>query len=87
MKADRNSDGKEGLTVLTGNVIQKKFAEGSKSEHTAIYLQTETMSYQLRRLGANAFADPKLKGLVGKKVKAKGLLNDTLFIAHSIEAI
>lgn len=87
MKADNNPDDIAKLTELTGKVTRKKFAAGSKSEHNAFCLQTEKINYQLRRLGGNPFADPKLKQLVGKKIKAKGLLSNTLFIAHTIEVI
>ena len=69
---------------LQGKVVLKKFATGSKSEHDAVFLETDDHSYQLRRLGGNPFDDPELKALVGKNVKAKGLLNDQLFIAHEL---
>lgn len=72
------------MLELQGKVVLKKFAEGSKSEHDAVFLETDDHSYQLRRLGGNPFDDPELKAMVGKKVKAKGLLNDQLFIAHEL---
>jgi hypothetical protein len=85
MKADKLGGDKNELIELSGKVIQKKFAAGSKSEHDAFYLETEKDCYHLRRLGGNPFADTRLKDLLGKKVIAKGLLNKTLFIAHWIE--
>jgi hypothetical protein len=72
---------------LTGKVMQKKFAEGSKSEHNAIYLKTNHGSFQLRRLGGNPFADPVLKKLVGKKITAAGTLNQKLFIASALTPV
>ena len=72
------------MVELQGKVVMKKFAEGSKSEHDAVYLETDDQAYQLRRLGANPFDDPELKAMVGKNIKAKGQLNDRLFIAHEL---
>jgi len=72
------------MVELQGKVVLKKFAVGSKSEHDAVFLETDDQSYQLRRLGGNPFNDPLLKAMVGKTVKAKGLLNDQLFIAHEL---
>jgi len=72
------------MMELQGKVVLKKFAEGSKSEHDAVFLETGDQSYQLRRLGGNPFDDPELRSMVGKTVKAKGLLNDQLFIAHEL---
>ena len=70
---------------LTGVVIEKAFGTGSKSEHTAIFLQTADGDYQLRRMGGNPFSDPELKNLVGEKVVARGKGNQSLFVASSIE--
>lgn len=72
---------------LTGKVIQKKFAPGSKSEHDAIYLETDSGDYQLRRLGGNPFSDPELIKLAGKKITATGVLNQRLFIANTLKVI
>jgi len=72
------------MVELQGKVVLKKIAAGSKSEHDAVFLETDDQSYQLRRLGGNPFDDPTLKAMVGKTVKAKGLLNDQLFIAHEL---
>lgn len=83
MKANK-SQGDRGEMQLTGKLVQKKFAAGSKSEHDAIYLETEKGDYQLRRLGANPFSDPELKKLLGKKVIATGVLNGSLFLANSV---
>jgi hypothetical protein len=73
-----------GMVEMQGKVVLKKFAEGSKSEHDAVFLDTGDKAYQLRRHGENPFDDAELKAMVGKNVKAKGLLNDQLFIAHEL---
>ena len=72
---------------LTGQVVEKKSSVGSKSEHTAVFLETEQGSYMLRRKGANAFSDPVLKKLVGKKVAATGMITNTLFLANTLKDI
>ena len=72
---------------VTGKVIQKKFAPGSKSEHDAIYIETDQGDFQLRRLGGNPFSDPELIKLVGKKITAAGVLNGRLFIAKALNVI
>jgi len=75
---------KSGETALTGKVIQKIFGEKSKSEHNAVYLQTDDATYQLRRFGGNAFSDPILNKLVGKNITATGILTGMLFLAKEI---
>lgn len=87
MKASRSQKENKGEVELTGKVVQKKFAAGSKSEHDAVYLETDGGSYQLRRLGANPFFDPELKKLVGEKVTVTGMLNESLFLANTVKKI
>jgi hypothetical protein len=86
MKASKTYDGETDVE-LSGKVVEKKFAQGSKSEHDAIYLETEKAIYQLRRIGVNPFFDPELKKLVGKKVLAIGLLKGSMFLAKSVKKI
>ena len=87
MRADKFEKDDNVHVELTGKVIQKKFAPGSKSEHDAIYLETDQGDFQLRRLGGNPFSDPELKKLVGKKIIATGMLNEKLFIANTVKDI
>ena len=82
MKPDKNSDTEK---ELTGKVVKQKFAPGSKSEHEAVCIQTNEGTYVLKRMGGNPFNDPELNKLVGKKVKAKGMVNQYQFIAKSVE--
>jgi len=87
MKADKLQKDDEGRAELTGKVIEKKFAPGSKSEHDAIYLETDHGDFQFRRRGGNPFSDPELKKLVGKKITATGILSGRLFVANTIKDI
>ena len=86
MKAG-NPEKKQNEVELVGKVVQKKFAQGSKSEHDAMYLETDQGSFVLRRLGGNPFSDPVLKKLVGKKITATGILNKSLFLATDVKLI
>jgi hypothetical protein len=84
MKANESEKSK-GPRELKGTVVQKKFGAGSKSEHDAIYLETDEGDYQLRLVGGNPFSDPELKKLIGKKITATGILNESLFLASSVK--
>ena len=68
---------------LSGSVVKKTFAEGSKSERPAIYLISDRGEYLLRRRGANPFRDPELEALVGHRVICRGTLHDYTFIMAS----
>ncbi|MEO7991578.1 MAG: hypothetical protein ABI663_18640 [Chryseolinea sp.] len=70
---------------LKGKVVMKKFGKGSKSEHDAVYLETEKGDFVLRQVGANAFENTELKKLVGKEVIANGMVKDYLFLAKTIK--
>lgn len=86
MKANK-IEKENGDIELTGKVIQKKFGDGSKSEHNAVYLETTEGDYQLRRLGGNPFSDPELNKLIGKKINATGIIKGMLFIAKKLTEI
>lgn len=84
MKADKlNKVNKE--IELTGKVLLKKFATGSKSEHEAIYFETDKGSFVLRREGGNPFNDPFLNKLEGKNITAKGVINKYVFLAKELK--
>jgi hypothetical protein len=85
---------------LSGLVIRKTFGKGSKSEHEAIYLQTDRGAerasptgrsnkeeYVLRRRGANPFSDPVLDDLVGKTISATGTIKEYVFFVDEWEVI
>jgi hypothetical protein len=59
-----------------GKVIRKPFATGSKSEHDAVLLKTDSNEYVLRRPGGNPFKDPVLEKLVGKTIQCSGEATD-----------
>jgi hypothetical protein len=72
---------------LSGKVITKKFGEGSKSDHDAIFLETPDQTIELRKIGGQAYGDTGLDGFVGKLVRVKGILNEdsNMFFARDIQ--
>jgi hypothetical protein len=78
-------DESSGKVTLRGRVILKKFAEGSKSEHDAVYLETNQDTYVLRRVGGNAFYDEILRSLVGKDITAVGTVKEPYFMITNFE--
>ena len=64
------------MSEFVGKVTKKLFGRGSKSEHEAIYLETEQDQYVLRRQGGNPFYDPELHKLIGKRVRCTGVVDD-----------
>ena len=70
-------------TRYSGSVVKRPFGVGSKSEHDALFLVTKDGDYVLRRQGGNAFFDPELEKLVGKKIQCTGtLVGYTLLVTN-----
>jgi hypothetical protein len=60
--------------LYEGLVVRKRVAEGSKSERDAVVLRTDERDLVLRRQGGNAFSDPALDALVGRRIRGQGRL-------------
>jgi hypothetical protein len=73
--------------TLTGSVIKKLFAQGSKSERQAVMLITEKKEYVLRQDGGPVFGDEVIDGLVGKKIKGDGKVLGYTFILSDWEEV
>ncbi len=68
---------------VSGQVVKKPYAVGSKSEHQATFLETPTGTYILRRRDGNPFYDPELEKLVEKAIHCTGILtNNTLIMSN-----
>ncbi len=66
---------------LQGRVVRKRVSIGSKSEHEAMVLVTpEGAEYRLRRQEGNAFRDPELDALEGRRIECEGIVRDGLVI-------
>jgi hypothetical protein len=59
-------------STYSGSVVKRPFGAGTKSEHDAVLLVTKDKEYVLRRQGGNAFQDPELERLIGKRVRCTG---------------
>jgi hypothetical protein len=71
--------------IFTGKVIKEPFAVGSKHEHSAVQLITDSGAYILRRSGGHAFQDLILDALVGKTLTVDGILHGNTLIITKIE--
>ena len=81
MKADNKTNEIE----LEGKVVIAPFGKGTKSQHEAVCIRTETDTFKLRRMQGNPFHDPVLMKWVGKDIIACGILEDYLFIATDLK--
>lgn len=68
------------MEELSGKVFKSEFASGSKSEHEAVFLNTDKGRFTLRRMGGNAFYDADLENLVGKTIQARGEVTGSTFL-------
>ena len=75
---------KAGNIALSGKIVSKEFGEGSKSEHEALYLETDQGSYVLRQQGANPFEGNPFTKLEGKDVTATGTIDNYIFFATKV---
>jgi hypothetical protein len=66
-----------------GAVTRGRVARGSKSERTAVLLQTETGDFLLRRRDGHPLRDPELDALVGKTIECDAEAHDNLLIMSS----
>ncbi|MGA9754334.1 MAG: hypothetical protein WBV23_04245 [Desulfobaccales bacterium] len=64
------------MAEFIGKVIKKPFGIGSKSEHEAVFLETENNQYVLRRQGGNPFYDEAMQEIVGKTIRCTGVVVD-----------
>lgn len=59
---------------FAGPVTKIAWAQGSKSEHAAVVIETGGKRLKLRRAGGNPFADKELDKLIGKSISGQGEL-------------
>jgi len=58
----------------TGDVVAREYAAGSKSERRAVMLATRWGDFLLRRADRQDLVDPELEGLVGKRIRVRGIV-------------
>jgi hypothetical protein len=65
---------------ITGLISTGIFAQGTRSEHIAVFLTTKYgKAYRLTRIGGNPFSDLETHKLVGKIVEMEGYELTTSF--------
>lgn len=70
---------------FAGRVIRADIAQGSKSERSAVLLDSPSGRFILRRKGGNAFQDDALDRLVGQEVEGEGIVAGQTLIASRID--
>jgi hypothetical protein len=69
-----------------GVVVRKRVAAGSKSDREAVVLEAgEDLVLRIR--GGNAFADPRLDALVGKRIRGTGTRTGYTLILDEWEVV
>lgn len=69
---------------LRGRVTRGLYAQGSKSEREAVFLETAEGRYVLRRKTGPVFGDTELEQYVGRDVICDGFLIGTSLLAEKI---
>lgn len=77
----------ERVEKLRGRVTRGAYATGSKSERTAVFIDTGERRYVLRRKDGPVFADAELDRYVGQSVECDGFLVGTTLLAERIDTI
>jgi len=75
------------MAEFVGKVTTGSFGKGSKSEHRAVYIDTNQGRFVLRREEGNPFYDPELQSLIGKTVRCEGEIEDYVLLASSCAVV
>ena len=72
---------------LRGRVTRGLYAQGSKSEREAVFLENAEGRYVLRRKTGPVFGDVELEQYVGQEVICHGFLVGTTLLAERIRVL
>ena len=72
---------------LRGRVTRGLYAQGSKSEREAVFLESPEGRYILRRKTGPVFGDAELEQYVGHDVVCDGFLIGTTLLAERIHVV
>jgi len=75
------------VTSFRGRVTTGIYAKGSKSEHEAVFIETASGRYVLRRKTGHVFNDAELKQYIGHEVECDGFLIGATLLAERIEPV
>lgn len=73
--------------LVSGIIVRKPFAVGSKSEHEAIVLETTSGDYKLRLAGENPFEDYGLGKFIGTEKLVTGELTGYTILVEGISEL
>lgn len=75
------------VVALRGRVTQGEYGKGSKSEREAVFIETTSGRYILRRKTGPVFGDAELTRYVGHEVECDGFVVGTTLLAERIEIV
>lgn len=75
------------VTALRGHVSSGPYGTGSKSERKAVFIDTATQRYLLRRTQGPVFGDDELTQYLGHDVECDGHLLGSTLLADSIRRV
>ena len=75
------------VDALRGQVTRGLYAKGSKSEREAVFLETPTERYILRRKTGPVFGDTELDQYVGHQVECAGFVTGTTFLMERVRVV
>jgi len=75
------------MAEFTGKVTSAPFGTGTKSQHQAVYIETDQGRFVLRREEGNPFHDPELEKMVGKTVRCEGEVEDYVLLASKCKVV
>ena len=70
---------------LGGRVVAGEYGKGSKSERPALFLETASGRFILRRKTGPVFGDDELQKYVGQQVECDGFLSGNTLLAEKIK--
>jgi hypothetical protein len=82
-----SEDSPRKVSNMTGAVVRDAFGTGSKSERTAIWLETADRRLVLRRKDGPSFGDATLDKYVGKRVSCDGFVVGYTLLAERIQIV
>lgn len=77
------------LAEIVGEVRKERWAPGSKSDREAYVLAIRgRKKYLLRSRGHSGFgADEKLDGLVGRRIRGRGVVSGVNMVLHEFDVV
>lgn len=75
------------VTALRGHVSAGPYAQGSKSEREAVFIDTASGRYLLRRKAGPVFGDAALAACVGHVVECDGFVVGTTLLAERLDVV